>query len=340
MGIRRAIQAENRVNQMTFDPKDVKNFTDDMCKYWFTNEQWGDADIEREAKWDTICYGTMYPTSKEATMLDINGPFKVLRLKQYPCQQIDIASEIGDDGGMVWYSKSEDLIYYSGDHAVAAFRYFNNIPKYRFSGRREWGAIHADPVSGQIYQLYTDDDMVLEPIGTFAKVACLQGDLSIEKMMTLEKDQKIQIKGYYAYIGHGKLAIWDAEKSWHVIGLSCEGFSLPVVTLQEKWPPKNEHNICEHQYQGGILEEYKNQYWIIYPHNKFVVKRQIAGGNSLQIIGNSGSVETCSLALDLRRRRWFYHKEEIEQLNGPEPLFSCPALIESQPDPQQLTTAK
>lgn len=229
------------------------------------------------------------------------------------------------------YSKYHDLIYYSGDAAAVAFQYFDNRPIYSLPGRAEWGAIHADPVSGQIYQLHTEDENVLGPTGTLAKVACLDGDLSIHRMMSLERP--IPITGYYAYIGWKTLAIRDANNNWAIVELEC-GRSDLKVKVGGKWNASHAHNICEHQYQGGVLEEHPiGTYWILYPHQKTMLKRQIIpGGEEPQKLGYSGSEETCSFALDLRRRRWYYHREEVEKLDGPEPLFSCPAVLETAQD--------
>ena len=63
-------------------------------------------------------------------------------------------TQVSDDGGMVWYSSMSNRVYYEGDSCIVAYDAsgeWASSPAWSTSTHYE--SVHADVISGQIYQL-------------------------------------------------------------------------------------------------------------------------------------------------------------------------------------------
>ncbi|CAE7780121.1 xlrs1, partial [Symbiodinium pilosum] len=236
------------------------------------------------------------------------------------CTGYDMWRWSGDDGGLLWFNG--DYVYYEGDWRIVRSVAGGSI-------RRDWNrgagwhleSVHADPVSGQIYWLQNNQGGALSSYQTFEYVACLNAGLGQTSRARLSK--RFPIHWYRVFIGDGEMVVLDRWSKWQIITLGCSG-TLKVKELASYsgfWM-----RGCERGRQGGILENDGTSYYILHA-SSYVFRRAISGPARNQVTRLSGHLgDICSLAVDYKRNRWYYHRERGRYNEG---VYSCPATFAS-----------
>lgn len=226
---------------------------------------------------------------------------------------------VGDDGGLLWFNGN--FVYYEGDWRITRSWAGNSIRLNTYWGwnwHRE--SVHADPVSGQIYHLLNHRGHALSSYQTFSFVGCLNQWLGRTSRARLS--QRFQIHWYRVFIGDGEMVVLDRQSRWRIIRLGCSG-TLPVrilASMSNFWMAG-----CERGRQGGILESDGESYYIIHAA-RYVYRRAISGPARNQVKRLSGWLgDICSLAVDYKRNRWYYHREGGGRFH--EGIWSCPATF-------------
>lgn len=237
------------------------------------------------------------------------------------CSGYDMRPWVGDDGGLLWFNGN--FVYYEGDWRITRSWAGNSI---RLNTHWGWNwhreSVHADPVSGQIYHLLNHRGHALSSYQTFSFIDCLNQWLGRTSRARLA--HRFQIHWYRVFIGDGEMVVLDRQSRWRIIRLGCSG-TLPVrilASMSNFWMAG-----CERGRQGGILESDGESYYIIHAA-RYVYRRAISGPARNQVKRLSGWLgDICSLAVDYKRNRWYYHREGGGRFH--EGIWSCPATFTS-----------
>eukprot|EP00930_Biecheleria_cincta_P046630 TRINITY_DN3217_c0_g1_i1.p1 TRINITY_DN3217_c0_g1~~TRINITY_DN3217_c0_g1_i1.p1 ORF type:complete len:933 (+),score=127.99 TRINITY_DN3217_c0_g1_i1:25-2799(+) len=249
-------------------------------------------------------------------------------LSTLQCNVVDMNSYSGDDGGLIWYSPSYNKVYYEGDSNIVRYSSGSNLV-YEAGFNSHLESVHADPVSGQIYQLMSGSN-ALAAATTFTDVKCLDVDLTVRSTVPLSSSFTLS-NPYSIYIGDQALVARDSVGNWQLVSLACIG-TLAVTTLgsSSALPLRT----CERGRQGGMLEFDGMNFYIFYARNDGTVWKRVIHGPAKdqeeQLVSTRLS-DICSLSFDYDLGRWYFHAENLMYGSSSyaESLASCPASFQA-----------
>jgi len=245
-----------------------------------------------------------------------------------------MATISGDDGGLLWSTRNH--IWYAGDKGLVRYD-AGSPPSGGVLWKRNWGihAVHADPVTGKLYELLNERKKVLKSKQTFSYIQCLRADYSAAGLGMLGKP--IKLRSYVAFMGVGEVAVRDKNDIWFVVELGCTG-TLNTTSWGkdenknklDSWQGLNSEVACEHGQRAGMLErDEKNggQRSIVYPNypNNRVLRRDIPSGKVMTLTSVYKMNDACSLSVDFDRNLWYWHGESARGKS--EALVACGAKV-------------
>jgi len=256
------------------------------------------------------------------------------------CQAVDMSRFSGDDGGLLWSTKNH--IWYAGDSGLVRYD-AGTRPTAGVLKTPKWGvhSVHADPVTGKMYELLNNRKTVLYSKQTFSYIQCLTADYGKAGLATLKT--AIKMHSYLAFMGGGEVAVQDANRVWFVVELGCSG-TLNTTSLGtdanmnklDSWRGEASIVKCEHGQRSGILErddKHKGQRSVVYPNypKNRILRRDIPSGKVMTLTTVNRMSDACSLSVDFDRNRWYWHGESARGKS--EALVSCAATIRAPKGP-------
>lgn len=261
------------------------------------------------------------------------------------CKAIDMSRYSGDDGGLLWSTR--DYVWYAGDSGLVRYN-AGRPPTSGTNINRNFGvrAVHADPITGKLYELLNKHQKSLRTGQTLRYIRCLNADYSLGGLGTLSVSTGIKMGSYLAFMGGGEVAVQDKNQIWYVVTLGCAG-TLTTTSLGKDGNVKRVDDIsgassngiiaCEHGQRAGILErdeKNRGQRSIVYPsypHNQ-VVRRDIPSGKVMTMTSVVRMSDACSLSVDYDRNLWYWHGESARGKS--EALVACKASIRAPKGPR------